>query len=92
MSMKLYVGGFTYNTTEDELKDMFSEFGEVTSATIIMDRQTGNSRGFGFVEMADLKEGQAAIKGLNGEEKNGRKLTVSPAREKSSGFGGGQRN
>jgi RNA recognition motif-containing protein len=90
--MKLYVGGFTYNTTEDELKDMFSEFGEVTSATIIMDRQTGNSRGFGFVEMADLKEGQAAIKGLNGEEKNGRKITVSPAREKSSGFGGGPRN
>lgn len=84
MSMKLYVGGFSYGTTEDQLKEMFTEHGQVVSASIITDRQTGNSRGFGFVEMSDFKEGQDAIKALHGQEKAGRTLVVSAARQNKS--------
>ncbi len=84
MSMKLYVGGFSYSTTEDQLKEMFEEHGQVISAVVINDRQTGRSRGFGFVEMSDLKEGQAAIKALDGQEKNGRTLVVNAAREREN--------
>lgn len=92
MSMKLYVGGFSYSTTEDQLKNMFGEHGQITNVTIITDRQTGNSKGFGFIEMSDFKEGQAAIKALHGQEKGGRTLVVSAARQnKSPGHGGGFR-
>jgi len=81
MSIKLYVGGFSYSTTEDQIKNMFNEHGQIANVTIVTDRQTGSSKGFGFVEMSDLKEGQNAIKALHGQEKNGRKLVVSPARQ-----------
>ena len=84
MSMKLYVGGFSYSTTEDQLKEMFGEHGQVASVTIITDRHTGNSRGFGFIEMSDFKEGQAAIKALNGQEKGDRTLVVNAAKENKS--------
>lgn len=84
MSMKLYVGGFSYSTTEDQLKEMFKEHGQVTSITIITDRELGSSRGFGFIEMSDFKEGQAAIKALNGQEKGGRTLVVSAAKQNKS--------
>lgn len=84
MSIKLYVGGFSYSTTEQQLNDMFAEFGKVMSAKIITDRETGNSKGFGFVEMSELKEGQEAIKVLNGRESNGRSLVVNQARPQGS--------
>ena len=94
MSIKLYVGGFSYSTTEDQLNDMFAEHGKVVSAKIITDRDTGNSKGFGFVEMAELKEGQQAIKALDGKESNGRSLVVNQARPQGSrppSYGGGFR-
>lgn len=84
MSMKLYVGGFSYSTTEEQLNDMFSKHGKVLSVRIITDRQTGSSKGFGFVEMSELKEGQEAIKALNGQENNGRSLVVNQARPQES--------
>jgi RNA recognition motif-containing protein len=91
MSMKLYVGGLAYSTTEDELKALFAEIGEVVSAVIIKDRDTGSSKGFGFVEMAELKDGQTAIKELNDKEVGGRKIMVNQARpqEDRSRSGGG---
>jgi RNA recognition motif-containing protein len=77
---KLYVGGIPYRTTEDDLKTAFSEAGEVTSVSIISDRMTGRSRGFGFVEMADEAQAQAAIDRWDGKEMDGRMLSVSMAR------------
>lgn len=77
---KLYVGGIPYRTTEDELRTAFEEAGEVTSASIISDRMTGRSRGFGFVEMADEAGAQAAIDRWDGKEFDGRMLSVSLAR------------
>ncbi|MBA3789313.1 RNA-binding protein [Patescibacteria group bacterium] len=77
---KLYVGGIPYRTTEDDLRTAFSEAGEVTSVSIISDRMTGRSRGFGFVEMADETQGQAAIDRWDGKEFDGRMLSVSMAR------------
>ena len=94
---KLYVGGIPYRTTEDELRTAFQEAGEVTSASIISDRMTGRSRGFGFVEMASEAEGQAAIDRWDGKELDGRMLSVSMARPqgdrppREGGFGGGNR-
>ena len=94
---KLYVGGIPYRTTEDDLKTAFSEAGEVTSVSIISDRMTGRSRGFGFVEMASEAEAQAAIDRWDGKEMDGRTLSVSfarpqgdrpPRREGGGGFGG----
>jgi RNA recognition motif-containing protein len=93
-SMKLYVGGFSYSTTEAQLNDMFKEFGKIVSINIITDRDTGNSKGFGFVEMSELKEGQEAIKALNGKESHGRSLVVNQARPQGSrppSYGGGFR-
>lgn len=96
---KLYVGGIPYRTTEDELKAAFSEAGEVTSVSIISDRMTGRSRGFGFVEMADEAQAQAAIDRWDGKEMDGRMLSVSFARPQGDrpagdrprgGFGGGR--
>ncbi|MDX2036434.1 MAG: RNA-binding protein, partial [Isosphaeraceae bacterium] len=91
MSKKLYVGNLTYDTTEDNLVELFSEFGEVLSAQIIIDRETNRSRGFGFVEMSSGAE--AAAEALNGQDYNGRNLTVNEARppERREGGGGGGR-
>ncbi len=80
MATKLYIGGLSYNTTEDALKDAFSQAGTVASATIIMDKMTGRSRGFGFVEMSDDEGAKNAIDMWNGKEFEGRTLTVNEAR------------
>lgn len=80
MAKKLYVGGIPYSSTDQSLKDAFSKAGTVTSASIIMDRMTGRSKGFGFVEMASDEEAAAAIDMWNGKDFDGRNLTVSEAR------------
>ena len=80
MAMKLYVGGIPYATTDSELKAHFATAGEVLSAIVIMDKMTGRSKGFGFVEMADASAGAAAIDMFNGKDFGGRNLTVSEAR------------
>ena len=92
--MNIYVGNLAHELTEEELRGAFTEFGEVTSAKIITDRDSGISRGFGFVEMANKAEAQASIAGLNGKELKGRTLTVNEARARSDdsrGGGGGRR-
>ena len=89
--MKIYVGNLSYEVTEDDLKLAFKEFGQVESITIIKDKYSGQSKGFGFVEFASKAEGQAAIDGLNGKELKGRSLNVNEARprpEDHSGYGG----
>ena len=83
MGSKLFVGGLPYRTTNDELKDAFQGAGNVTSATVIIDRATGRSKGFGFVEMSSDAEAQAAIDMWNGKDFDGRTLTVSEARPKA---------
>lgn len=80
MAMKLYVGGLAYGVTDKELEELFAEQGKVISVAIIKDRDSGQSKGFGFVEMEDVKEGQNAIKTLNGKELSGRAIMVSEAR------------
>lgn len=80
MSTKLFVGGVSYNTTDQTLADEFSKAGTVESAKIIMDKMTGRSKGFGFVEMANDDEAQAAIEMFNGKELDGRQVTVNEAR------------
>ena len=108
MAKKLYVGGLSYSTTQDSLRDAFAQVGTVESATIIMDKMTGRSKGFGFVEMANDEEADKAIEMWNGKELEGRKLTVNEARPmepraprtggfnrgggSGGGFGGGRRN
>jgi RNA recognition motif-containing protein len=82
MAMKIYVGNLSYNTYEAELRQMFQAYGEVASVKIITDRDSGNSKGFGFVEMASDGEAQAAIDGMNGREIGGRQLRVNVATEK----------
>jgi RNA recognition motif-containing protein len=82
MVTKLYVGGINYSTTDSGLTEAFSKAGQVVSASIIMDRETGRSKGFGFVEMATPEEAQAAIKMLNGQEIDGRAVSVSEAKPK----------
>lgn len=92
MAMRLYVGNLSYNTTNESLEQLFSEFGQVKSAQVVMDRDTGRSKGFGFVEMSDNGQAQAAMNGLNSKEVDGRALTVNEARpreERSFGGGGG---
>lgn len=96
MAQKLYVGGLPYSTTDQELNAHFSQAGTVASATIIMDRMSGRSKGFGFVEMNSEEEAQNAISMFNGKDFGGRTLTVSEARPmedrpKRTGFGGGNR-
>jgi len=88
---KLYVGNLAYGVTDRDLETMFAAHGTVQSAQVIMDRETGRSKGFGFVEMSNDQEAQAAIAGLNGQEKDGRALTVNEARprEDRGGRGGG---
>ena len=83
MARKLFVGGLPYKTTNDELRDAFAQSGEVASASIVTDRETGRSRGFGFVEMADDAGVESAISMWNGKEFGGRTLTVSEARPKA---------
>jgi len=90
MAKKLYVGNLSYNTTEDSLRNHFSGFGNVASAKIIVDRETGNSKGFGFIEMSTDEEASAAIAGTNGIEFDGRQIRVNeamdkPRRERSGG-------
>lgn len=80
MAMKLYVGGLAYSVTDQELNDFFATEGKVVSAVVIKDKFNGQSKGFGFVEMEDLKEGQNAIKSLNGKELKGRSIMVNQAR------------
>jgi len=80
MSTKLFVGGLSWDTKEDALRDLFSKVGQVTSANIITDKYSGKSRGFGFVEMASEDEAKKAIAELNGKELDGRTITVNEAR------------
>ncbi|MFH0819527.1 MAG: RNA-binding protein [bacterium] len=93
MAKKLYVGGLSYNTNENTLKETFSQAGAVESVTIIIDKMSGRSKGFGFVEMTSDEEAQKAIEMLNGKELDGRTITVNEARPLESrprqgGFGG----
>ena len=89
--MKLYVGNLSFDTSESKLREMFEEHGQVTSAALVMDRDTGRPRGFGFVEFADAASANAALTALNGQNVDGRDLTVNEAkaREPRSGGGGG---
>src|SRR5437867_7046369 len=89
MGRKLYVGNLTYGVTDSTLEQMFAAHGTVQSAQVIMDRDTGRSKGFGFVEMGTDEEAQAAIAALNGHEVEGRALTVNEARPKPEGGGRG---
>ena len=97
MSMKLYVGNLSFNTSGEDLQELFAQVGTVESATVVEDRETGRSRGFGFVEMATNEEGQAAIQQFNGKEVGGRALNVNEAKPREErgggnrgGFGGGR--
>jgi RNA recognition motif-containing protein len=87
MSKNLYVGNLSFDTSSDELRSAFESYGTVTSASVITDRETGRSRGFGFVEMAD--GGEEAINGLNGSDLGGRSITVNEARPRPDRRGGG---
>jgi RNA recognition motif-containing protein len=89
VAKKLYVGNLSYDTSDSDLQKLFEQFGSVQSAQVIMDRDTGRSKGFGFVEMGSDQEAQAAINGLNGKEANGRALTVNEARPREDRGGGG---
>lgn len=82
--MNMYVSNLSFHTDEEALRSLFSEFGTVSSAKIIADRETGNSRGFGFVEMDVVSEAQAAMKGLNNKEIEGRAMSVTVAKEKAA--------
>ena len=88
MAKKLYVGNLTYETTDSDLQNLFGPFGTVQSAQVIMDRDTGRSKGFGFVEMENDEQAQAAITALNGQDSNGRALTVNEARPREERSGG----
>ena len=91
MGMRLYVGNLSYNVTDDALESLFAQYGPVKSAQVVMDRDTGRSKGFGFVEMSDDNAAREAIKGLNDQQHDGRPLTVNEARprEERGGRGGG---
>jgi RNA recognition motif-containing protein len=92
MSIKLYVGNLSFQTSSEDLRDLFAQAGTVESANVVEDRDTGRSRGFGFVEMATKEEGEAAIQQFNGRELGGRALTVNEARpreDRGGGRGGG---
>jgi RNA recognition motif-containing protein len=87
--MKLYVGNLNFKTTGEDLQELFGQVGTVESASVVMDRETGRSRGFGFVEMASKEEGEAAIAQFNGKDFNGRNLNVNEARPREDRGGGG---
>ncbi len=94
MAMKLYVGNLSFQTTSEDLQQLFAQAGTVESASVVEDRDTGRSRGFGFVEMASKEEGEKAIEQFNGTDMNGRNLTVNEARPREDrgnrGGGGGR--
>jgi len=90
MSIKLYVGNLSFNTSEDDLHQLFSQVGSVESVSMMTDRDTGRSRGFAFVEMSSKSEGEAAISKFNGAELDGRSLTVNEARPRENRGGGGR--
>jgi cold-inducible RNA-binding protein len=90
MSVKLYVGNLAFNTTEQDLQDEFSQYGQVSSASLVTDRDTGRSRGFAFVELDSKEAAQSAIQGLNGKEVGGRALTVNEAKPREDRGGGGR--
>ena len=102
MNNKLYVGNLSYSVRDEDLQQQFASFGQVQSAKVMMERDTGRSKGFGFVEMSTAEEAQAAIEGLHGKNMGGRDLTVNIARPMEArpprsggfggGFGGGRRN
>lgn len=95
MGNKLYVGNLAYSVRDESLQEAFGQFGTVTSAKVMMDRETGRSKGFGFVEMGSDAEAQAAINGMNGQPLEGRAIVVNEARpreERPGGFGGGGRS
>lgn len=87
MNTKLYVGNLSFNATENDLQDLFSQHGDVSEVTLIMDKMTGRSRGFAFVTMGTAEGAQAAIEKLNGENVDGRNITVNEARPKEEGGG-----
>ena len=87
--MKLYVGNLSFNTSESQLRELFAAHGEVSSASLVMDRETGRPRGFGFVEFSNPEHAKAAINALNGKSIDGRDLTVNEAKPRESGGGGG---
>ena len=94
-SMKLYVGNLSYNTNDSDLKDLFAAFGEVESTRVIMDRDSGRSKGFGFVEMSSRGDGEKAIADLNGKDVDGRQIKVNEAKPQTDrgsggGYGGGR--
>lgn len=91
MAKKLYVGNLVFSTTDSDLQELFEPFGYVQSAQVVVDRETGRSKGFGFVEMGSDQEAQSAIQELNGKEVNGRALTVNEARPREDRGGGGGR-
>lgn len=94
MGKKLYVGNLAYSIRDNDLEQAFSQYGSVASAKVMMERDSGRSKGFGFVEMRSPAEAQAAIQGLHGKQIDGRALTVNVARPmepRSGGFGGGER-
>jgi RNA recognition motif-containing protein len=90
MGRRLYVGNLSYNTTELSLREAFGQVGTVADAKIVMDRETGRPRGFGFVEMSSDQEAQEAIQQLNGRELDGRAINVNEAQERGGGGGGGR--
>ncbi|MCZ8254028.1 MAG: RNA-binding protein [Hylemonella sp.] len=96
MSSKLYVGNLSYSVRDDDLQQKFGEFGDVQSAKVMMDRDTGRSKGFGFVEMGSADQAESAIRGMNGQNVDGRDMVVNIARPMEprtggGGFGGGRR-
>ena len=92
MASKLYIGGLSYNTNNEGLEEHFATIGNVVSAAVIMDKFSGKSRGFGFVEMSTDEEAKAAIEAFDGKEFDGRRINVSVAREKTEGDRGGRRD
>ena len=91
MAHKLFVGGLNFATSNERLRELFAEAGQVDSATVVTDRDTGRSRGFGFVEMASAEDAEQAISKFNGQEIDGRRLQVEKAKEGGSGGGGARR-
>ncbi len=89
MAKRLYVGNLAYGVTSEDLQEMFEQYGQVRSAQVLSDRETGRSRGFGFVEMDEDADAEAAIENLDGTENGGRRLTVNEAKPRTPGGGGG---
>ena len=92
MSSKIYVGNLPYSINDDNLRENFAAYGDVASAKVMMDRDSGRSKGFGFVEMGSSEQAEAAIQGLNGMSVGGRSIIVNISRPKEPGAGGGYRN